>query len=47
MLNLVRDKNGIEGLSKYLIEKAKTKKKYNIDNITLIIVDIQKLRSHQ
>jgi serine/threonine protein phosphatase PrpC len=46
VLKMVKECKETSGLSKYLIEKAKSKKAYNLDNITLIAVDIQKLRNH-
>jgi len=32
-----------EGLSKYLIEEATSRKNFNVDNITLIVIDLKKL----
>jgi len=47
VLAMIKDKSDMSGLTKYLIEKAKLKKKWNLDNITLIAIDVQKLRANQ
>jgi hypothetical protein len=33
-----------QGLSKYLVDEVIKRRNYNIDNITLIVIDIKKLR---
>lgn len=42
---LVRINGQGPGLSKLLVEEAMKKRKYNLDNISLIVINIQKLLS--
>ena len=38
-----KNESGQEGLSNYLVGEVLKRKQYNIDNISLIAIDIQKL----
>jgi hypothetical protein len=46
VLNLIKMHGSREGLAKMLIGEAEKKRDYNIDNMTVIVIDVRKFLEH-
>lgn len=47
VLELIKRHGSSEGLAKMLISEAEKKRDYNIDNMTVIVIDVRKWLEHR